>query len=293
MTKCRFITCVLIIIAATSVAASPQSFYRENLPSGVALGMTPDQLVQARPEARKNDLIQSQNSETEAVAMVEIARQGNSGTAFWYRFKNGKLGAVSRSVSTKHLPAESARANASHTYNELGANFDLLRQEEVLRSTGASTFQLSAQLWEDKTKGLNIYFVASSQENTVIVFDPKSFGLKDFFVPIDKRKEIEAQAKSVRDILGESVPTPPPIIDLLPEVLKKSALKPTPTPATATQTPPIPPVGTSDQKPKSAAAPTPAAEAKSAPSGFPFVPMAIVGAVILGIVLYLRRRKSS
>lgn len=277
------------MLAASGVMASPESFYSETLPSGVALGMTPDQLAQARPEVRKNDLIQSQNTGAESVAMIEIARQGNSGTAFWYRFKNGKLGAVSRSVSMKNIPAESAQVSAAKTYNELRSNFDLLRQEEVLRSTGASTFQLLTQLWEDKTKGLNIYFAASSQENTVIVFDPESFGSKDFFVPVDKRQEIDAQAKSVRDMLGESVPTPSPIVDLLPTVAKESASTPVPEPETTKQSTPVP---TEKPEPSVLATPTQSpmtAEPKSTP--WP----QIVGAILLlavagGILLKLRRK---
>lgn len=289
MTKCRFIICALMMLAAASVIASPESFYSENLPSGVAFGMMPDQLAQARPEARKNDLIQSPNTETESVSMVEIARQGNSGTAFWYRFKDGKLGAVSRSVSTKNVPAESAQGSAAKTYNELRANFNLVRQEEVLRSTGASTFQLSAQLWEDKTRGLNIYFAASSQENTVIVFDPKSFGSRDFFVPLDKRKELDAQAQSVRDLLGESVPTPSPIIDLLPTVAKESASTPLPAPKATTQSIPV-----ATEKPQSSVPETPmqshpTAETKSTP--WPW----IIGAIFLlaaagGILLKFLRK---
>lgn len=280
---------MLVMLAAVSAAASPDSFYSENLPSGVTFGMTPDQLTQARPEARKNDLIQSQTTGTELVAMVEIARQGKSGTAFWYRFKNGKLGAVSRSVSTKNLPAESAQGSAVKTYNEIRSNFDLLREEEVLRSTGASTFLLSAQLWEDKAKELNIYFAASSQENTVIVFDPKSFGSKDFFVPIDKRKEIDAQAKSVRDMLGESVPTPSPVVDLLPTVAKESASTPLPEPKTTTQTTPVP-----TEKPQSSVPATPpqssmTAETKSSP--WPWIVGAILLLAVVGGILFKFRRK--
>jgi hypothetical protein len=283
--------CMLVMLAAVSAAASPDSFYSENLPSGVKFGMTPDQLTQARPEARKNDLIKSPSTGTESVAMVEIARQGKSGTAFWYRFKNGKLGAVSRSISTKNVPAESAQGSAAQTYNELRANFDLLRQEEVLRSTGASTFQLSAQLWEDKAKSLNIYFVASSQENTLIIFDPETFGSTDFFVPLDKRKEIDAQEKSVRDMLGESAPTPPPVIDLLPKVTKESTSTPVPAPEAKSQAAPVP-----TQQPQSTPPTTPfppTVEDKSASPGFPIMPVAIISAVIVGIVIYLLRRKST
>ena len=281
--------CVLVMLVAASAAASPDSFYSQNLPSGVAFGMTPDQLAQARPEARKNDLIQFQNTGTELVTMVEIARQRNSGTAFWYRFKDGKLGAVSRSVSTKNVPAESAQGSAAKTYNGLRSNFDLVREEDVLRSTGASTFQLSAQLWEDKSRGLNIYFVASSHENTVIVFNPKFFVSRDFFVHLDKRKELDAQAQSVRDLLGESVPTPPHIIDLLPTVVKASASTPQPAVKATMQS-----IAVASEKPQSSVRETPTesqstAETKSSPSPW------IIGAILLlavasGVLLKLRRK---
>lgn len=64
-------------------------------------------------------------------------------------------------------------------------------------------------------------------------------------------------------------------------------------PAQAT---PIPPATTTAQQPNFPlpATPSPTAdETKSTPSGFPIVPVAIVGALILGIVLYLLRRKST
>jgi hypothetical protein len=65
----------------------------------------------------------------------------------------------------------------------------------------------------------------------------------------------------------------------------------TPAATVAAQPTPVPPAATPVQQPKSAA--SPAAAAKSAPSGFPLVPVAILAAVIAGIVLYLLRRKST
>lgn len=58
-----------------------------------------------------------------------------------------------------------------------------------------------------------------------------------------------------------------------------------------TSTTPVPSANKMNQQPKSAASPMPA-ETQSSP-GFPIVPVAIVGAVIVGIVLYLLRRKST
>lgn len=47
------------------------------------------------------------------------------------------------------------------------------------------------------------------------------------------------------------------------------------------------------QQPKSTASSSPTAETKLAPSSFPILPAAIIGAVIVGIVFYLLRRKST
>lgn len=62
-------------------------------------------------------------------------------------------------------------------------------------------------------------------------------------------------------------------------------------PATAAQTTPVPPATTPVQQVKSAASATPAAETKSS-SGFPIVPVGTIGAVLVGIIFYLLRRKT-
>jgi hypothetical protein len=282
--------CFLIAIALPNGKASPESFYSENIPLGVAFGITPEQLVQARPQVQKDSLNKSQVTQAEeSGSMVEYIRQGNGATVYWYRFKNGKLGAVSRSTATRNLSSESAQSGASQVYNKLRENFDLRGQDEILRLGGAGTSLLSAQLWEDKEKGRNIYFIASSQEISVIVFDHKSFGAADFFASLDKRKEIDAQAKSVRDMLGESLPTPSPIVDLLPMIAKESASTPQPATKATMQSIAVP-----SEKQQSSVRETPTesqstAETKSSP--WPW----IIGAIILlavasGVLLKLRRK---
>lgn len=68
------------------------------------------------------------------------------------------------------------------------------------------------------------------------------------------------------------------------------ASSPTSPPATATSTP-VPPAATPTQKHALLPSPPPAETHSS--SGFPIVPVAIISAVIVGIVLYLLRRKST
>jgi hypothetical protein len=53
------------------------------------------------------------------------------------------------------------------------------------------------------------------------------------------------------------------------------------------------PAGVKDSTPQPKASPTPAAVETESSSSFPILPVAIVGAVILGIVIYVLRRKST
>lgn len=84
MAKIVIIACVLFMFAAASGVASPETFYREMVPAGVIFGVTPDQLTQVRPAARKNNLIQPQDIDGEPVAMVEILRARQRGRGVVY-----------------------------------------------------------------------------------------------------------------------------------------------------------------------------------------------------------------
>jgi len=141
MTRFIILVCILMAIVVSSGKASSEFFYNEMLPSGVVFGMTSEQLAQARPEARTHDLVQSRGAQAnEAGSMVEFIRQGNGATVYWYRFKDGKLGSVSRSISTKNLPPESAQSEARRVYGELLENFSLNGQADVVRLTGGKGF---------------------------------------------------------------------------------------------------------------------------------------------------------
>jgi len=104
--------------------------------------------------------------------------------------------------------------------------------------------------------------------------------------------------------LNESMPkeyfTNPPhkVIDVMEINARVNAQQiTTPPPTTTAQSTPVPTPPSPDlvdkQPPKPSASLTPMAETRSAPSDFPIVPVAINAAVIVGIVFYLLRRKST
>lgn len=99
------------------------------------------------------------------------------------------------------------------------------------------------------------------------------------------RPRIQAAIESIKNPPSEASATP--IIESV-SLVDASSKPPTPAPSN-----PVP-----TQQPKSTAVATPmpsptAEETMPAPSGFPIVPVAVLAAVILGIVLYLLRRRST
>lgn len=243
-----------IILTSAFAAAAPEEFYRNYLPPDVEMGMSQEMVRKARPRAVTGQASQpsAANADPSFAEMVEIALQGTTRVAYWYRFKAGKLGAVTRSLLVTGMPIEHAQAGANKVADELNANFVLKGQEKVARSTGTENIIVTAQLWEDAAAGRNIYFLATNREITVVVFDPKAFGKPDFFLGPERMKDLEAHAESVRGMVDKAVAPPVPIVDLLPKVTVASG---TPTPAE-----PSPPV------PQPSKAATPAATATFAPS---------------------------
>jgi hypothetical protein len=232
----RLLPALLIVAAAF---ATPAEFYQTYIPAGVEIGMSRDEVQKARPQAMKGGMSQPSAAKPDAtfVQMAEIMPQGNTRVAYWYRFKSGKLGVVTRSLMVTGMPIEHAQAGASKVVDELKADFVLKGQEQVARSTGTENTVVTAQLWEDAAAGRNIYFVTTNREITVVVFDPKAFGKADFFLGPERMKDLNAHAEAVRGMVDKAAATPVPIVDLLP---KAAAANPSPTPVKPTAAIPTP-----------------------------------------------------
>jgi len=282
-----------ILLTIAFATAAPEDFYRNYLPSGVEIGMSPEQVRIARPQAVASAAAQPSAArvDTTFVQMVEITPQGNTRVAYWYRFKGGKLGAVTRSLMVTGMPIEHAQAGASKVVGELKADFILKGQEQVARSTGTENVIVTAQLWEDTATGRNLYFVTTNREITVVIFDPKAFGKSDFFLGPERMKDLDAHAESVRGMIDKAAATPVPIIDLLPKVAAASA-SPTPvTPAAATPAPATPAPSAAPAASPSPTTPvvqTPAVPSEHSAPVWPWV----VGilALVLVVALALKRR---
>lgn len=253
----------IILASAYAALAAPTEFYQAYIPPGVEIGMSPEQVKAARPQAMTGGMLQPSAAKTDTtfVQMAEITPQGNTRVAYLYRFKAGKLGAVLRSLMVTGMPIEHAQAGASKAADEIKANFVLKGQEQVARSTGTENTIVTAQLWEDAGAGRNIYFVTTNREITVVIFDPKAFGKSDFFLGPERMKDLEAHAESVRGMIDKAAATPVPIVDLLPKVAMAST---TPTPAKPPSTTPVPTSAVPTATP-APSLPTPTVAANPAP----------------------------
>lgn len=214
------LSCAFLLGISPVIGAAPEDFYQAHLQPDVKMGMSPEELKGARPAARVMDMSGFDRPAPPKppgapMEMAELRRGLDRGSVSVYRFKAGKLGAVveSTKLATKMglAPIEQTQAAVSKLAGELKANFVLKAQDHIVRTGNL----LTAQLWEDKAGGLQLYFVASNQEITLVIFDPKEFAKADFFLGAEMLEKSKASAESIRRQLADRADPPQPLIDLL------------------------------------------------------------------------------
>jgi len=167
------LTCAVILGVSPVLVAAPDVFYRAHLQPGVKMGMSQEELAKARPAAGSLDMSgfdrpAGAKPPGPSAEMAELRRERDRGSISRYRFKEGKLCAVTEAalVATKTgiVPIKQTHAAVSKLAEEFKTHFVLKRQEQILRSGGIDgAALLTAQLWEDKANGLHLYFVATNQ----------------------------------------------------------------------------------------------------------------------------------
>lgn len=198
--------------------------FHAELPNGSSLGMSLSELLAVRTNARMNKYSAAGRLATDQVEMSELTRDFDSVGAIWYCFRGGKLGAVTQSVMTTKLPIDHTRNAASNLEEELKTKCTLKRRDQVLRMASGVNAILNVELWEDEARQRNVYFLATSQEITVTIFDPQAFSKEDFFVGLESLKAVEYSTERVRQTLQTSVNNVSPVIDLLEKGAEYNAI---------------------------------------------------------------------
>lgn len=205
-----------ILLTHSLKASAANSIFETNIPAGVQIGMSYSALTKTRPKAKDAGLASNDGSQQ----FVEIVISGSERVAYWYRFRNEILGAVTKSVMAKKTPVEQVRESVEAIQAEIQSRFNFVQSDEIVRSTGIHSEILTAQHWKDNGGDLELYFVASNQEITLVFFNPKNFDKSDFFLGPKRLEDVRASKKSVQQILKgikpESIQLEPvPLIDLL------------------------------------------------------------------------------
>ena len=216
------LTCIFTFEIVAVATAAPEDFYRAHLPEGVSMGMSPEELAKARPTARNLDFSGMDRRPAPKpagapVEMVEMTRELGRVSVRSYRFKAGKLGAILESTKTMKRPIEEAKAAVGKLIEEIKTNFTLKGQEQIVRSKGTVACLLTAQVWEDQARGLQLYLVATDDEISVWLFDPKMAGKADIFNGPEMLEKAKANNESIRRQLGDRATPETPLIDLLAE----------------------------------------------------------------------------
>lgn len=209
------------------------------MPSGVWLGMSSGSLSENRPNITS---ISSASAANES-QYVEIVKTEEPNIAYWYRFKDGVLGAVSQTIRVVGLSKDQVFRMSGEAFKKYDAEFILIGTQKIVRSFNAESTLLTAQHWQKKDGNLQGYIVVSSHEITQVLFDPKRFGFSDFFLSAERLPDVQANEKVVREMMKDIQNTKPqsnlaPLVDLLPEVAKESVS--TPTSMATTQATPAP-----------------------------------------------------
>lgn len=217
---------VFVALFAVSIALGDE-FYGKHLPPGVTMGMSLAEFQAARPNAVQNKLRRPGDAAASRLEMIEFSRRDTEApSAFGYRFEAGKLASVTKATRTLGIPVEHTQAAVNALAEELKAIFTLKGREEIVRSAGAVTAVLTAQLWEDKIGGRNLYLVATNQERELMIFDPKVFGKADFFVGPEMLEKVKANNDRIGRTFNEPGTPPIPLVDLL---AKMTTVSTTPT----------------------------------------------------------------
>ena len=205
----QFFTIVICCLAISVEAATLDVFYKTYLPDGVRLGMSPEELHSQRRNAAQTPAFIHTGKYEGSLEMVEPPVHGQSTVGYWYRFKGGKLGAITRSSVIIGIPEVRVQGFVAKILDDLKASFERKGEEKILRSTGAVNTLLTAQLWENKSSREQIYLVASNSEITLVIFNPKLFGKRHFFIGEEKLKAFEAQAKELSKGVNAKAGKPP------------------------------------------------------------------------------------
>lgn len=203
---------VLIMVMWLEPVSLNASVFDKLFPQNIELGLSTEQLKAVRPAAARSPAALLPRSGQASPSSFEMVERISPATFYTYVFRDNILQAVIRSepvvpdLSPKMIPAE--------LNNLLSQDFQFLRSEKIARASGTlEHFPVTADLWIDPKTGLQSYFVSTSQETTLILFNPSKLSGGNFFVGADKIPELKVGADAIRSQTKTDLRATPQLVD--------------------------------------------------------------------------------
>lgn len=196
----------MAVAAQTAFSSDSLTGY---FPSGVQLGLSVDALKQARPQAIQssvNLLPQIDQGISNSTQFIE--RIGTS-TFYTYIVQQGVVQGIIRSEPV----VPSVTTQSVQIYASLQSGFQLVDSEQIARANGSlDYYPVSAEQWRGND-GINAYFVSTSQETTLILFNPQALSSKNFFIDASKIPSLKPGADTIRKLTKTKEQSSEAIID--------------------------------------------------------------------------------
>lgn len=243
-----------------------RDFLSSIYPDGIHFRMT-----EAQVRAARDQLTEMPSTPASRNASV-LAERLSSTTSAWYYFREGKLVGFRRLTVGNQLTDAQRTEEEGRIIPRASDGFTKDDELEALR-TGATLDARAIKVvrWKSNSDSLQLFTVNAVDELSVAIFQPKYLSWDDFFVGLEMKGELEIEKKRISKILDEAQAK-----NGLATLSRTSsqAMLPLPTPA-----------------PSALPSSTPKVAIVKYPSALPIVPMAILAAVVVGIIALFRRRK--
>ena len=209
---------VLIMLLTSNVKGG--DFHIAYLPEGVRLGASLVDITSVRSGLVQNNFPHPDNRFGGVTSeFIELQKAKSPPLAYFYRFKDDKLGSVLRSSSMRSLSVHDAKLAAVKIYNDLNANFRMTREDAIVRSNGTTTIIATAQLWQGDDAQFSLYFVATTDELTLVIFDPTQCERSNFFLGVERLPDVNSTVEKVKTLsIGRAKDASPTLADLIPDI---------------------------------------------------------------------------
>lgn len=208
ISRAIFLSMYLALVVGANSAILPNIF-----PDNIKLGISYEELKSIRPEADKSLItLITRPKELSDKSFELVERLPSDPGSYIYVFRSDSLQAIVWSEPVH--PDLPPSVNPKLIHRELERNLIKLGSKNVARANSTLEFAaIEAELWDYRGDNTQIYFVSTSEETTLIKFDPLKIRDEFFFKSADKIPELQAEANRILTQNESIRKTAPALVD--------------------------------------------------------------------------------